>query len=104
MFCLQLLFADISFTIIKVIEKISLVLCFYYILFYNLFFINREIQGKETAVLELKKDSNELKLIEKDKQDLEERLLNKNKHCEEMEIVISNLKSNLCKVEENNYK
>lgn len=55
-------------------------------------------------MLELKKDSNELKLIEKDKQDLEERLLNKNKHCEEMEIVISNLKSNLCKVEENNYK
>jgi len=53
--------------------------------------------------MELKKDSNELKLIEKDKQDLEERLLNKNKHCEEMEIVISNLKSNLCKVEENNY-
>jgi len=53
--------------------------------------------------MELKKDSNELKLIEKDKQDLEERLLNKNKYCKEMEIVINNLKSNLCKVEENNY-
>ncbi|XP_026811718.1 TATA element modulatory factor [Rhopalosiphum maidis] len=65
--------------------------------------LQKEIQGKETAVLELKKDSNELKLIEKDKQDLEEKLLNKNKHCEEMKIVISNLKSNLCKVEENNY-
>jgi len=67
------------------------------------FLFNRDIQGKETAVIELKKDSNELKLIEKDKQDLEEKLLNKNKHCEEMENVISNLKSNLCKVEENNY-
>lgn len=65
--------------------------------------LQKDIQGKETAVIELKKDSNELKLMEKDKQDLEERLLNKNKHCEEMEIVISNLKSNLCKVEENNY-
>jgi len=55
-------------------------------------------------VLELKKDSNELKLIEKDKQNLEERLFNKNKQCGEMETVISNLKSNLCKIEENNYE
>lgn len=63
---------------------------------------NRDIQGKENAVLELKKDSNELKVIEKDKQDLEERLSNKNNQCEEMENIISNLKANLCKVEENN--
>lgn len=64
--------------------------------------LNRDIQGKENAVLELKKDSNELKVIEKEKHDLEEKLLNKNKQCEEMENVISNLKANLCKVEENN--
>lgn len=50
----------------------------------------------------MKKDSNELKVIEKEKQDLEEKLSNKNKQCEEMENVISNLKANLCKVEENN--
>lgn len=55
------------------------------------------------AILELQKDSNELKLIEKDKQDLEEKLSNKIKHCGEMEIVINNLKINLCKVEENNH-
>lgn len=65
--------------------------------------INRDIQGKETAVLELRKDSNELKVIEKDKQDLEEKLFNKDKQCSEMEVVISNLKANLCKVEENNH-
>lgn len=53
--------------------------------------------------MELKKDSSELKMIEKNKQDLEEQLSNKNKQCEEMEIVISNLKANLCKVEENNH-
>lgn len=65
--------------------------------------INRDIQGKETAVLELQKDSNELKVIEKNKQDLEEKLHNKDKQCSEMEVVISNLKANLCKVEENNH-
>lgn len=63
----------------------------------------RSIQDKENTVLELKKDSNELKITEKDKQDLEERLSNKNKQCEELELVISNLKANLCKVEENNH-
>lgn len=67
-----------------------------------LFFINRNIQDKESAVLVLQKDSNELKVSEKDKHDLEDKLLSKNKQCEEMELVISNLKSNLCKVEENN--
>lgn len=63
----------------------------------------RSIQDKENTVLELKKDSNELKITEKDKHDLEERLSNKNKHCEELELVISNLKTNLCKVEKNNH-
>lgn len=54
-------------------------------------------------MLELQKDSNELKRLEKDKQDLEEKCFNKDKQCSEMEIIISNLKSNLCKVEENNH-
>lgn len=53
--------------------------------------------------MELKKDSSELKIIEKDKQDLEEKLLSKNKECGEMETVVTNLKANLCKVEENNH-
>lgn len=63
----------------------------------------RNIQDKETAMLELQKNSNELKIIEKDKQDLEEKLTNKNNQYEEMEVVINNLKANLCKVEENNH-
>lgn len=67
------------------------------------FLIYRKIQDKETFVIELQKDSSELKMIEKDKQYLEEQLSNKNKQCGEMEIVISNLKTNLCKVEENNH-
>lgn len=54
-------------------------------------------------MLVLQKDSNDLKITEKDKYDLEEKLSNKNKKCEEMELVISNLKTNLCKVEENNH-
>lgn len=65
--------------------------------------INRNIQDKENAIQELQKDSNELKLIEKGKQQLEEELSNKSRKCEEMETVISNLKTNLCKVEENNH-
>lgn len=64
--------------------------------------MNRNFQDKETSVLELQKASNEHKSIEKEKQDLEEKLSNKDKHCGEMEIVINNLKTNLCKVEENN--
>lgn len=66
-------------------------------------FFFRNIQDKENTVLELKKDLNELKITEKDKQHLEERFLNQNKKCEEMELVISNLKANLCKVEDNNH-
>lgn len=71
---------------------------------YSIKKINRNIQDKENAVLELQKDSNELKIIEKDKQDLEEKLSNKSKQCREMDIVITNLKTNLCKVEENNHE
>ncbi|XP_050435859.1 TATA element modulatory factor isoform X2 [Adelges cooleyi] len=65
--------------------------------------LQKNIQDKENIIIELKKSAKELKLLEDNKQNVEDKLAEKNIQCEQMDTVISNLKSNLYKIEENKH-
>ncbi|XP_050533623.1 TATA element modulatory factor-like [Daktulosphaira vitifoliae] len=65
--------------------------------------LQKNIQDKENFIEELQKDSIEFQAMKENLVDIENKLTEKNKHCKQIEAVITSLKANLCKIEENHH-